>query len=78
MLNSPEIQAELQAIVDGIKRRADGMLPDDAAPFDADVEAGQVRAHGMVKTSSADGVPGFRNRAAQSRHNILLRSVGGR
>lgn len=74
--NSPEIRAELDRIVQSAKRRADAMLPADAAPFEADVQEGKRLAHGMVKTSSADGREGFHNRQAQARNNILLKAMG--
>ena len=76
LMNSAAVQAEISVLVQAAKRRADSMLPDDAAPFEADVRAGKTRAHGMVKTSSDRGRAGFRNRQAQARSNILLKAGG--
>lgn len=76
LMNSPEIVEEIDKRAQAAKMRADSMLPADAAPFEADTREGETRAHGMVKTSSAGKSPGFRNRQAQARDNILLKAVG--
>ena len=76
LMNSPEIIAEIDKRAQAAKMRADSMLPADAAPFEADTREGETRAHGMVKTSSDGKSPGFRNRQAQARDNILLKAVG--
>jgi hypothetical protein len=76
LMNSAATRAELDALAQAVKARADAMLPADAAPFEADVQEGTTRAHAMVKTSSDDGTPGFRNRQAQARGNILLKAGG--
>lgn len=76
LLNSAAVQAEIGGLVQAAKMRADSMLPPDAAPFEADVQAGKSRAHGMVKTSSDRGRAGFLNRQAQAKSNILLKAVG--
>lgn len=76
LMNSPEIIAEIDQLAQAAKMRADSMLPADAAPFEADVQSGKSRAHGMVKTSSDRGRSGFRNRQAQASGNLLLKAVG--
>ena len=76
LLNSAAVQAEIGVLVQAAKMRADSMLPQDAAPFEADTREGETRAHGMVKTSSDGKSPGFRNRQVQARDNILLKAVG--
>lgn len=74
--NSPEVVAEVDRVVQGIRVRANAMLPDDAAPFEADTQEGKRLAHGMVKTSSNRGRAGFRNRQVQARDNVVLKAVG--
>ena len=76
LLNSAAVQAEIGVLVQAANMRADSMLPPDAASFEAYVQAGKSRAHGMVKTSSDHGRSGFRNRQAQAGGNILLKAVG--
>lgn len=70
------MKAEVDRVVQGIKARADSMLPDGAAPFEADTQEGKRLAHGLVKTSVEDGPAGFLNRQAQAKSNILLKAVG--
>lgn len=77
LMQSGEVQAELEKHTQTILRRANGMLTGRAAPFEGDVQVGVARARGMVKTSSDEGTPGYLNRKEQAGSNILLKAAGG-
>lgn len=77
LMQSGEVQAELQKRTQAILRRANGMLTGKAAPFEGDVQVGVSRARGMVKTSSDGGTAGYLNRREQAEKNILLKAAGG-
>ncbi|MBQ9005359.1 MAG: hypothetical protein IJ092_03180 [Atopobiaceae bacterium] len=70
LLNSPEMIAGIDAIVQGIAARANAMNH-HGGEYVADTRPGRRRCHGMAKTGDIHAI------VDNTYHNTLLKAMGG-